>query len=41
MQQFMAEGLLLSGCGAVIGLGLALVAVKMFAEASSIICHFR
>src|SRR5277367_117000 len=31
MQQFMAEGLLLSGCGAVIGLGLALVAVKLFA----------
>jgi predicted permease len=31
MQQFMAEGLLLSGCGAVIGLGLALAAVKLFA----------
>ena len=31
MQQFMAEGLLLSSCGAVIGLGLALFAVKLFA----------
>jgi predicted permease len=31
MQQFMAEGLLLSSCGAVIGLGLALLAVKLFA----------
>jgi predicted permease len=31
MQQFMAEGLLLSGCGALIGLGLALTAVKLFA----------
>jgi len=32
MQQFMAEGLLLSGCGAAIGLGLALLAVKLFAS---------
>ncbi|QNI32601.1 ABC transporter permease [Alloacidobacterium dinghuense] len=31
MQQFMAEGLLLSGCGALIGIGLALIAVKLFA----------
>jgi predicted permease len=31
MQQFMAEGLLLSSCGAVIGLALALLAVKLFA----------
>lgn len=31
VQQFMAEGLLLSGCGAVVGLGLALAAVKVFA----------
>jgi len=31
LQQFMAEGLLLSSCGAVIGLGLALLAVKLFA----------
>lgn len=32
MQQFMAEGLLLSSCGAVIGVGLALLAVKAFAN---------
>jgi predicted permease len=31
LQQFMAEGLLLSSCGAAIGLGLALLAVKLFA----------
>jgi predicted permease len=31
MQQFMAEGLLLSGCGALLGTGLALAAVKLFA----------
>jgi predicted permease len=31
MQQFVAEGLLLSGCGALIGLGLALTAVRLFA----------
>lgn len=30
IQQFMAEGLLLSFCGAVIGLALSLVAVKLF-----------
>ncbi|HEX4749578.1 MAG TPA: ABC transporter permease, partial [Bryobacteraceae bacterium] len=33
VQQFAVEGLLLSGCGAVIGLGLALLAVKLFANA--------
>src|ERR1700722_3869140 len=33
MQRVMAEGLLLSSCGAVIGLGLALLAVKLFAGA--------
>ena len=32
MQQFMAEGLLLSACGAAIGLALALLAVKLFAS---------
>jgi len=32
MQQFMAEGLLLSSCGGVIGSGLALLAVKLFAD---------
>lgn len=32
MQQFMAEGLLLSTCGAAIGLALALLAVKLFAS---------
>jgi predicted permease len=32
MQQFMAEGLLLSGCGALIGLGLTLIVVKLFAS---------
>jgi predicted permease len=31
MQQFMSEGLLLSGCGALIGTALALAAVKLFA----------
>ncbi|HYK36842.1 ABC transporter permease [Alloacidobacterium sp.] len=35
VQQFMAEGLLLSGCGAVIGLGLAVLAVKLFAAGMS------
>lgn len=32
MQQFVAEGLLMSSCGAVIGMGLALLAVKLFAH---------
>ncbi len=33
VQQFLVEGLLLSGCGALTGLGLALLAVKIFAGA--------
>ncbi len=32
VQQFLVEGLLLSGCGAVAGMGLAVLAVKLFAE---------
>ena len=32
MQQFVVEGMLLSGCGAVLGLGLALLTVKLFAH---------
>jgi hypothetical protein len=41
LQQFMAEGLLLSGCGALIGLGLALVAVKLFADGIKHHLQFR
>ncbi len=41
LQQFMAEGLLLSTCGALVGLGLALVGVRLFEDGIKHYLQFR